>query len=190
MLADAGWTPGPDGVLVHNGTGERFELTIRATQVAGGQVGKDVEAELLANDWKKLGIQSALDLAAIGTSSSREYDARSSGMLVSGAFGTSTQAFQGRYESRYIANDSNRWGGQNLEGYSDPEADVLLPLFNTTVEPRARIDLERKLLQKLIGEVAFYPMIWEVIPVLMVKGVSPFASARTTYKFYAWDKVS
>jgi peptide/nickel transport system substrate-binding protein len=188
LLADAGWSPGTDGVLVNSGTGERFDLVLRATQVAGGQVGKDVEAQLLANDWKKLGIQSTLDLAAIGTSQSREYDAKSSGMLVSGAFGTATQAFQGRYESRYVANDSNRWGGQNLEGYSDPEADVLLPQFNTTIDPRGRIDVERKLLQKLIGEVAFYPTFWEVIPVLAVKGVSPFANARTTYKFYAWDK--
>jgi len=190
LLADAGWSPGPDGVLIHSGTGERFELVLRATQVAGGQAGKDTEAQLLANDWKKLGIQSTLDLAAIGTSSSREYDAKSSGMLVSGAFGTAAQPFQGRYESRYIAGDANRWGGQNLEGFNDPEADVLLPQFNTTIDPRQRLELERKLLQKLIGEVAFYPEFWEVIPVLMVKGVSPFAGARTTYKFYAWDKQS
>jgi peptide/nickel transport system substrate-binding protein len=188
LLTDAGWTAGPDGVLVHSGTVERFELVLRATQVAGGQTGKDVEAQLLANDWKKLGIQSNLDLAAIGTATSREYDAKSPGMLVSGAFGNPSQPFQGRYESRYIAGDANRWGGQNLEGYSDPEADVLLPLFNTTIEPRQRLELERQLLRKLIGEVAFLPTFWEVTPVLMVKGVSPFANARTTYKFYAWDK--
>ena len=188
LLTDAGWSPGPDGVLVHSGTGERFELVLRATQVAGGQTGKDVEAQLLDSDWKKLGVQSTLDLAAIGTSQSREYDAKSPGMLVSGAFGNPAQPFQGRYESRYTANDANRWGGQNLEGYSDPEADVLLPQFNTTIDARQRIDLERRLLQKLIGEVAFYPQIWEITPVLMLKGVSPFAGARTTYKFYAWDK--
>ena len=65
---------------------------------------------------------------------------------------------------------------------------MLLPQFNTTIDARQRIDLERRLLQKLIGEVAFYPEIWEITPVLMLKGVSPFAGARTTYKFYAWDK--
>ena len=161
---------------------------LRATQVAGGQTGKDIEAQVLASEWKKLGIESSLDLAAIGTAQSREYDAKSPGMLVSGAFGNPAQPFQGRYDSRYIANDANRWGGQNLEGYSDPEADVLLVQFNTTIDPRQRLEIERGLLRKLIGEVAFYPTFWEVLPVLMVKGVSPFANARTTDKFYAWDK--
>jgi hypothetical protein len=57
-----------------------------------------------------------------------------------------------------------------------------------TIDPRERIPLERRLLEKLIGEVALYPMLWEVVPILMLKGVDPVAGARTIYKFYAWDK--
>ena len=185
LLAEAGWAPGSDGILVHSGTGEKFELSIRATQVAGGQVGKDTEAQLLANDYKQIGIASTVDLQAIGTATSRQYDATRPGMLVSGAL---VNTFNGRYESRYIASDANRWGGSNLAGYSDPEADTLLVRFVSTIDQRERTIIERGLLRKLIGEVALYPLLWEVVPVLMLKSVNPVAGVRTTYKFYAWDK--
>ena len=55
LLRDAGWTPGPDGVLRKNGTRLSFTLTT----IAGGATGQSIET-LLQQELRDVGIETAI----------------------------------------------------------------------------------------------------------------------------------
>lgn len=188
LLTQAGWVRGTDGVLAHQPTGERFELTLRASQVGGAQVGKDRELAVVADAWKRVGVEPVLDLQAVGRAGDRGYEAMRPGAALVGNLPPSS-IYRGRMHSKFVATEGNRWTGQNLGGYASPNVDALLDQYSVTIDVRERAVLDRQLVQELMGEVALMPLYWEVAPVLMLKGVkSTVVGARTPYKFYEWDK--
>jgi peptide/nickel transport system substrate-binding protein len=188
LLAQAGWRPGSDGILVNDQTGQRFDLTMRASQIGGGQVGKDKELAVVADSWKRIGVEPTLDLKAIGTTGDRGYEGVNPGMSNVGNMAPYATFFP-RMSSRAIATEGNRWTGSNLSGFSDPVVDGLLDRFNVTVDASQQLDIERQLLQKLMGEVSFMPLYWEVLPVLISNGVdSTLVSPLHIREIYQWNK--
>ena len=66
--------------------------------------------------------------------------------------------------SRLTASAANRWGGQNQKGYANAAVDNLIDRLSVTIEPADRVDLERQLLQAVMGDVAMMPLFWRVDP--------------------------
>ncbi len=172
LLSQAGWAPGADGVLFNEPTGQRFELTLRASQIGGGQVGKDKELTVVADYWKRLGVEPVLDLKPIGTTGDRGYEGVNPGVSDVGNMAPYSTFFP-RMNSKTLASEANRWTGNNLAGYTDPTVDSLLDRYNVTISAGEQLAIERQLLQKLMGEVANMPLYWEVLPVLMTADVDP-----------------
>ncbi len=187
QLADAGWRLGGDGVLVNAG-GERFHIQLRAAQVGGAQVGKDRELTVVADAWKRVGVDSTLNLQTIGASGDRGYEAVQPGVFDIGNMSPLTNLFR-QLNSRFIATETNRWTGNNLTGFNDPAMDNLLDRYYVTIDPPERLNLDRQLLQKGMGDVAIMPLYWEVVPTLIANGVdASLASPLTVHKFYQWNK--
>ena len=58
-----------------------------------------------------------------------------------------------------------------------------------TIDEREQVDLHRQLMDLVMADLAFYPLYWEVIPVLATKGVKLSAmGARNMGRFVEWDK--
>jgi peptide/nickel transport system substrate-binding protein len=187
LLAEAGWIRGADGVLIGPG-GERFELQLRATQVGGAQVGKQLELSVVGDAWKRLGVEPTLNLQAIGTAGDRGYEAVQPGIADVGNVAPGTNLLR-RLNSRFIATEANRWTGNNLSGFRDPQVDALLDRYYVTLDSRERLDLDRQLLVKILGDLVVMPLYWEVVPTLMLGGVdASLASPLTIYKIYQWTK--
>lgn len=184
LLAQAGWSRAPDGVLVHNQTGERFELTLRASQVGAAQINKDVELAIVADMWKQVGVEPVLDLQFQGVNS-REYDGKMTG--IGNVGNLSFENAMRRMHTSTIAGDANRWGGQNLSGYSNPEVDRLIDRYNVTVPLNDRLMVERQLIQILFGQVTSMPLYWEILPTLVLKGVGSEVRDRSN-DFFLWDR--
>jgi ABC-type transport system substrate-binding protein len=89
--------------------------------------------------------------------------------------------------SSMLANDANRWTGTNFQGYSNPRVDSLMDQIASTLDARDQIPLHRLLLQEGMGDVAFWPLSWEVEPVLVAKGVTG-VTMNNTYNIFDWDK--
>jgi hypothetical protein len=62
--------------------------------------------------------------------------------------------------------------------------------MNATIDQQERLNLHRQLLQLQMGEVAVYPLFWEVAPILMVAGVSGPRAVRNqvTANIFEWDR--
>jgi peptide/nickel transport system substrate-binding protein len=183
MLAGAGWTAGSDGVAT-NASGDRFEIQLWTAESARAQK----ELNVIAAGWERVGARVERLVVPAAQSGDREYRSKLPG---AGTTGTSPDAIKtDRYHSRSITTAANRWVGNNRGGYSNPRADAIIERFVVTIDARDRIGLERDLLQELIGDVALIPLIWEVEPVVSLRGISGPASngSVSTWNIWQWDR--
>ncbi len=180
LLAQAGWTPGPDGILVHT-SGERFELEIWKNPQASEQT-----LAITADAWKSIGVDSKPSSIPQARSEDREYQASHPGPLLTGGF---IDTLLVRYDSRDMASAANRWSGRNRAGYVSPRADQLLDQLATTIDPRERLPMLREQVQIVMGEVAFLPLYWEPRAIIALRGVkADIHPYNVGWNVETWDK--
>jgi peptide/nickel transport system substrate-binding protein len=185
LLAQAGWVRGSDGILVHQPSGERFEIEIWAK---GGGALDDRETAIVGDYWKPIGAQIILNPIPPARIDDAEYLALRPGPMLTQPPGDSFS--RDRTLSSQIQTAANRWTGFNRAGYVNARVDDLINRLAQTIDGQQRLALHRDLLQEQMGDVAFMPLYWEVLPTLMVKGVSGpkhvrnFAAQNT----FAWTR--
>lgn len=184
LLSQTEWARGPDGVLVHQSSGERFEVEIWANQ---GQ-GTEKEMNIVADGWKAIGAQVIPFTIPAARLGDREYESTHPGPLITNPSGNAF--YEERLHSSAITSAANRWTGRNRAGYSNPAVDAVLDRLYTTIDARQRLELHRQLVQIAMGDVAIMPLYWEVVPILAVKGVKGPKVVRneSTQNFFQWDK--
>ncbi|HZT06989.1 MAG TPA: peptide ABC transporter substrate-binding protein [Chloroflexota bacterium] len=185
LLADGDWARGGDGVLVHQGFGDRFELEISA---APRQDAQRMQA-VMREEFKQVGIDATIFNFPAQLASDNEMRSTRPGVTINGtgaaAFFTST------LHSRSIPGPENRWGGSNWGAYSNPRADALLEQLGATIPVAERVPMQRELLQIILGDVALAPLYWNVAPVLALEGVTGIPAGggpAQTWNFFEWDK--
>jgi peptide/nickel transport system substrate-binding protein len=185
LLVEAGWARGSDDVLVHRGSGERFEVQLFSTPSA------DIERKLniVADNWKSVGLRPRIEILPPARYEDTEYRAKQPGIdyRARGADGFA----ESYLHSRAISSPANRWTGLNINGYSNPVTDMLIDRQAVAIDPPRRLELERQLLQEVIGDVAITPLLWRVDVYLARKGVrgvlgSPVLEA--TWNMFDWNK--
>jgi peptide/nickel transport system substrate-binding protein len=185
LLAEAGWASrGADGVLVHP-SGERLELHI------AGTVQRRVEREksIIADGWKAAGAAVTFYTIPPALTLSREHWATQPG----GAIYSRRDFDITVLHSSYIPGPDNGWTGYNMGAYVNPRVDRLYERLSVTIAARERVEIEKELVQEVMGEVPNWPLYWDVSHVLALKGVRgiPTGDLRrpNTWNFFAWDKV-
>jgi peptide/nickel transport system substrate-binding protein len=185
LLTQAGWTRGADGVLVRGSDGQRMELDFWAREGATDKV-----AVIITDDWKRLGVVGAPYIIPAARRTDREYEAKRPGFLCCVRVGYDT-FHSGKLHQRQIPTAATNWNGINYGGYVNPRADAIVDTLNSTLDPAARLPLERDLVHEYTANVAILPMWWEIFPILLVKGVNGprpnFMSA--TANMFEWDRV-
>ena len=184
LLAEAGWQRGSDGVAVHQASGERLEIQLWTQQSARAAK----ELNVIADGWESVGAKVEQLVIPPALSGDREYRSKLPG---AGTTGTSPDSIMTeRYHSSSITNAANRWVGNNRGGYSSPRADEIIDRFVVAIDERERINLHRQLLEQLIGDVALMPLIWEVEPVAILRGITGPASngGVSTWNMSRWDR--
>jgi peptide/nickel transport system substrate-binding protein len=144
LLAEAGWTPGADGILEKNGKKMSFGF-----MVDKGSPVREQMALAVQQDWKKLGIETKLEVEEFnvylkrGNSRPGDYDARTGW--------------------RITAPDPDKTAEYTTEGalnhymYSNPEVDRLMAEGRASADPQKRVKIYHDL-QKLIYDDV--PIIW------------------------------
>jgi peptide/nickel transport system substrate-binding protein len=186
LLAQAGWTRAPDGSLVSAQTGERFETELWG--LTGQSFALERQLSIIADGWKGLGVH--VDFGAIPPARLREaqYVAEHPGPLFTSF--AARQFSVDRLYSEAIPSAANRWSGFNRGGYSNPAVDELFERLTVTIDEGQRIAIMRQMLQEAMGNVVLMPLYWEVVPTLMVRGVSgpKHVGTDTTRNIFQWDK--
>jgi peptide/nickel transport system substrate-binding protein len=184
LLAEDGWTPGSDGVLAHQASGDRLEVEIWAN--AG--FGAEKEMSVVADGWKAVGAQPVYSIIPAARLGDREYESTHPGVLITNPSGSVFE--ENRLHSREITSPANRWTGKNRGGYINARVDDILDKLLVTIDPKTRLSLQGQLLREQMGDVALAPLYWEVLPILMVQGVTGPKQVRNeaTGNIFDWDK--
>jgi peptide/nickel transport system substrate-binding protein len=185
LLAQAGWSRGADGTLMHGASGERFQTELRSDPEGS----KERLVNVIADGWKAIGAETSLNLVASAIAGDRELRAKRSGFNVITASG-SAYYDRNRLHSGQIASEANRWTGINTGGYSNPRVDALLDQLRTTINPRERVSIHQQLVREQTGDLGVLPLYWDVNTVLMVKGVRgpKIVKGEATQNIIQWDR--
>jgi ABC-type transport system substrate-binding protein len=179
QLADAGWTRGADGVLIHT-SGERFQIELWAKAKYS-----DKPISVIADNWKTVGVQSSLNAIPAARDGDREYEVTYPDTIFTNP--PSVGFYEDyRLHGGYIAGPENRWTGRNQPGYSNPRFDSLLDRLQTTIDRKEQIDVTRQLIQEAMTDVAIMPLYWEVRPYFMLQGITRDRNRGPL----GWDKKS
>jgi peptide/nickel transport system substrate-binding protein len=176
LLAEAGWTRGADGALVHQ-SGERFEsvLSVRPT------TGADKDAAIIADGWKALGLQIGMYFIPPAQADDRQVLSTQpfANLSSNGAAGF----WDDILHSKGIASEANRWNGANNHGYSNPALDATLDRLTVAIDDRERVELSRQAVQEAMTDAAVIPMYWQTDPLFLLAGVRDF-----TWRTFDWKK--
>jgi peptide/nickel transport system substrate-binding protein len=179
LLAEAGWTAGPDGILVQPASGERFELDLwNRFQLQRDQA-------IVADYWKAVGVQA--NTKQLPIQRDRELEAKiNGGQMLDQTMVDYTTA---RLKSAEISSPANRWNARNLGGYSNPRLDALLAKLAMTIDQREAATVHRDLVREGFTDLVLLPFYFQVTPLLVREGVTgPEGGVNVNWNFYQWDK--
>ncbi|MBM2811215.1 MAG: hypothetical protein HW416_1974, partial [Chloroflexi bacterium] len=159
-LAEAGWTPGPDGVLRHQSDGRRFRNTISEA----GEATREVAA--YADSWRRIGIEVDEVRVPPAQVRDREYRAQYASWEVSGGSGDSIFS---RLEGP-AASAQNRWVG-NRGGYDDPRAQALVDAYREGLSERDQFRAVKGLSDFFVDELPLLVLFVSADPIGVRKGV-------------------
>ncbi|MBI4214108.1 MAG: hypothetical protein HY534_07355 [Chloroflexi bacterium] len=166
LLEQAGWMPGPDGVRVHQPSGERFDYEV---QIRPGTAFLK-QNSIIQQDLKAVGINLQLHVFTATEENDNKFVSTKTGATNVTA---GPKIGARRFHSSNIATEANNWtGGNNRGRYNDPAMDRLIEATEKAVLDTELRDLGRQFLDRIMGEVAFWPFYYEPIPWMMVKGVT------------------
>lgn len=185
LLADAGWTRGADGALVHGTSGERFEIALH------GPVGTKTEKSLnvIAEGWKSVGMQITFNIIPNSIYNDLDYRSHLSGSGLSSVAADGFYGGRGYIHSRFISSPANRWTGANRSGYSNPKVDAIIDKLAVTIDEAERVPLHRELLTEAWTDVPFIPLNFGASPTMhlgRVKGIPASGDGSVTVNIHEW----
>ncbi|MBI4213410.1 MAG: hypothetical protein HY534_03805 [Chloroflexi bacterium] len=203
LFEQSGWTVGPDGVYVHPPSGPRpsgptssFPYDLPATgeerfdihlMLFPGQQHFKLGSIVQAN-WKDVGVNTRLESLTPANQTDVSYTSRRTGLFTSNPGGSAF--YTGRLLCSSIPTEAKRWSGSNRGHFCDPTVDDLLTKITYTIPPAEQQVLHRALLAETIGKAMLFPLYWESVPIIMLKGVTGpnMLGSVTTMDIHKWDK--
>ncbi|MBI4213962.1 MAG: hypothetical protein HY534_06590 [Chloroflexi bacterium] len=184
LLTGAGWAKGPDGILVHQPSGERFDYNV---QIRAGS-GPLKQASIIQDYWKVVGVALDIEVLTQATQNDNQYIGTKPGASMITASGGNY--YGRRLHSQAIPIESNRWTGNNRGRFNNPVVDDILDRLPITINEGERGALHRQLLDLTMGAVFYHPFYWDVRPTLMLKGVTGprLLNQTSTMNIWEWDK--
>jgi peptide/nickel transport system substrate-binding protein len=183
LLAQAGWTKGPDG-MERNAAGQPF--TIQFVE-AGAADSIDAREGLVIVDWWKAG---GLDASPV-TFALDDVNIDQKRATVNGGAGRGTvvtpSLILSSFTTAQIASDQNRWRGSNRPGYSNPAFDRLFDEWSGTIDARDRDQQVAEMIKLLADDVAYLPLYYSPDVMAFRKGVRGPGNAPAAQVINAWN---
>ncbi|MBI4214050.1 MAG: hypothetical protein HY534_07055 [Chloroflexi bacterium] len=184
LLAQSGWTKGPDGILVHSPSGERFNYQVMTRP--GDEPFR--QASIVQDYWKAIGVALEIEVLTPGRLSDNEYLATRRGASLHTSAGSS---FTGRRaHSSNIPGPNNRWTGNNRGHYNNPAVSELIEKMEVTIDQQQARELHRQNLILQMTDLHSYWWYSVVVPTPAVAGVGPLRQVGyvITWNVNEWDK--
>jgi ABC-type transport system substrate-binding protein len=153
LLTEMGLTKDGDGFYSQGG--QRATVTI---MTAGGAGGYPREALVLADGWKRMGIDSTIRILSPTEQLDQLIQAQSPSLRIT-QYGLLTAPPFQPFNTANRATEATRWAGNNKAGYYDPEIDRLSDIYNSALDRNERNQAAiqgMKLLSENAGYLPFY----------------------------------
>jgi peptide/nickel transport system substrate-binding protein len=134
LLAEAGWTPGPDGIC-RNTRGERLSLDFATT--SGAQLRERIQ-QVLQNQWRSVCVEVRINNQDPRKLFGDTLKRRTYSGLVMYASGNIPGGSPRGLHSSQIPTAANGFGGGNSVAFNDPLMDALIEKAESELEPRKR----------------------------------------------------
>lgn len=185
LLADAGLTR-TSGGLVAAANGERFAPELRAT--AGGQ--EEREAAILADGWRRIGVDTPMRLLSAVEDRDREIRAVFPGMGTANT-GLDDDTLYLKLYTANIPTAASRWAGSNRGGWSNPSYDRFYDVMTSNLDRSERVQAIVGMSRLVSEEVPILPMYYNLLVLAHVSDLSgPKAYApggEATWNAHLWE---
>lgn len=170
LLAEAGWTPGPDGIL-RNAAGARLELVFMTTP---GDGLRDRTQDLLIARWREVGISVRKDNPAnfFEVLGRRQFPHLA---MFAWVMSPATTGWDLWHSSR-IPDEANRFQGSNYSGWRHAENDRVLDQAGQELSDARRAELLRRQQEIWVEELPALPLWFRNYPAYVhrnLQGVRP-----------------
>jgi peptide/nickel transport system substrate-binding protein len=164
LLREAGWTPGPDGVVRHESDGRRFRSQLTAA------TGWERVVSAAAAYWREIGVE--VEETPMSPAALRSIELRSGfpGWQLRGAGGG--HGVLGVFEAP-VAGPVNRWVG-NRPGYENPRMQELIDTLRASPAEREQLQAMRAISEFAAAE----------LPLLMLYHIADYLGARRGVKAF------
>ncbi len=166
LLAEAGWTPGPDGVC-RNATGAKLSLDFATT--AGNRV-RELQQQVMQSQWKTVCVEAVvrneMPRALFGeTLKKRQFTGMAMFAWVSSLSSSPRQTLG----SDQIPGPANAFGGSNYGGFRNAGFDADILKVESELDPDARRMVWARLQQSFADELPELPLWFTVQPHVIPK---------------------
>jgi peptide/nickel transport system substrate-binding protein len=190
LLAEAGWKPGSDGVLV-NSKGERMEFEFRVTAER-----RDYEQAqaIIADYWKKVGVRTNIKNLPNRLLNAAENRNRWPGAFI-GAHNVTVEEWQERFHTKNIPSAENKFALENVSGWNDPRKDAILDELNSIITPARSEQLQIEFLKMFSDALPHLPLYYSPEVLVAKKGLTGITPRQesggqnsSSWNMYQWDK--
>ena len=190
LLAEAGWKPGSDGVLV-NSKGERMEFEFRVTAER-----RDYEQAqaIIADYWKKVGVRTNIKNLPNRLLNAAENRNRWPGAFI-GAHNVTVEEWQERFHTKNIPSAENKFALENVSGWNDPRKDAILDELNSIITPARSEQLQIEFLKMFSDALPHLPLYYSPEVLVAKKGLTGITPRQesggqnsSSWNMHQWDK--
>jgi peptide/nickel transport system substrate-binding protein len=173
LLAEAGWTPGPDGIC-RNAVGQR--LTLEFATSTGVRV-RELLQQVMQSEWRRVGVEAIIHNEPPRTLFGETLKHRVFKGLAMFAWVSAIESSPRQtLSSGQIPTAANNWGGGNYPGFHDARMDADINALETELDPDKRrplwAEMQRIYAEQLPVLPLFYGADAHVWP-HWLKGVDP-----------------
>jgi peptide/nickel transport system substrate-binding protein len=190
LLAEAGWKPGADGVLV-NAKGERMDIEFRTR--SGNRDDEQAQA-IIADYWQKIGARVRINNMPRRLLESSENRNRWPGAFI-GSHNMTVEEWPERFHSKNIPTAENKFVLENVSGWRDPRKDAILDELKSIISDEREDELQVEFVKLFTEQLPHLPLFYSP-EVLVVKrgltGITPRQESggqnASTWNSHQWDK--
>lgn len=187
LLAEAGFTPGPDGIL-RDRNSKRFEISFMTT---AGNSGREQYQVIVKEQLKQVGIDVRIDNRPASVFLGEIAPKRRFPHLAmyTTVFSPETTGYD-RFHSSQIPSAQNNWEGNNRVGWRNAEGDKLMDQIIGELDEGKRVALLKRQQEIFAEDLPSLPLFFGLSLTTMrkdVRNVKPTGLAQTYLPWNAWQ---
>ena len=179
LLAEAGWTPGPDGAC-RNAGGQRLSIEFGTT--AGNRL-RELQQQVLQNQWKAACIDVTIKNEPARTLFGETLKHRAyTGMILYGWTSTVSESPRRTLGGDQVPAAANNYGGSNFPGFNDPTMNADIARVESELDPARAKLIWAEMQRTYAGQLPALPLFFRAethITPKWLRGYQPLGNGYT-----------